>query len=51
VATKLGITVTELQGYLEAPNKTHRDYRSQEIVYTVGAGAMRMLGLELGGKR
>lgn len=51
VATKLGITVAELQGYLVAPNKTHRDYRSQEDFYTVGAVAMRMLGLELGGKR
>lgn len=51
VATKLGITVGELQGYLDAPNKTHRDYRSQENFYTLGASAMRMLGLELGGKR
>jgi hypothetical protein len=51
VATKLGITVAELQGYLDAPNKTYRDYRSQDVLYTVGASAMRMLGLELGGKR
>lgn len=51
VATKLGITVAELQGYLEAPNKTFRDYRSQEAFYAVGARAMRLLGLELGGKR
>jgi len=51
VATKLGISVAELQGYLEAPNKTHRDYRSQESFYTFGAGVMRALGLELGGKR
>jgi N-acetyl sugar amidotransferase len=51
VATKLGITLTELQGYLAAPNKTHRDYRSQESIYAFGASAMRLLGLELGGKR
>lgn len=51
VATKLGITVAELQGYMEAPNKTHRDYRSQESFYAVGAAVMRILGLELGGKR
>lgn len=51
VATKLGITVAELQGYLAAPNKTYRDYRSQEAFYAVGARAMRLLGLELGGKR
>jgi N-acetyl sugar amidotransferase len=51
VATKLGISVAELRGYMDAPNKTFRDYRSQEAFYAVGARAMRMLGLELGGKR
>ncbi len=51
VATKLGITIPELQCYFDAPRKTHRDYRSQEAFYRVGAAAMRWLGLELGGKR
>ena len=51
VATKLGITTDELQGYMDAPNKTYRDYKSQETFYAAGAKAMRMLGLELGGKR
>lgn len=51
VATKLGITVEELRGYLEAPNKTYRDYKSQQAIYSIGAPAMRLLGLELGGKR
>ncbi len=51
VATKLGISVTELQSYLDAPNKTYKDYRSQESLYAVGAGVMRLFGLELGGKR
>jgi hypothetical protein len=51
VATKLGISTAELQGYLDAPRKTHRDYRSQESIYAIGARAMRLLGLELGGKR
>ena len=51
VATKLGISVTELQSYMDAPKKTHRDYRSREYVYAMGAWAMRLLGLELGGKR
>lgn len=50
-ATKLGITVEELQGYMDAPNKSYRDYRSQEAIYRVGAKAMRLLGLTLGGKR
>ena len=51
VAAKLGITVAELQGYFAAPNKSYRDYRSQESVYAVGAAVMRLFGLEKGGKR
>jgi len=51
VANKLEISTTELQGYLEAPNKTYRDYRSQEALYMIGAKVMKVLGLELGGKR
>jgi N-acetyl sugar amidotransferase len=51
VANKLGISIAELQGYFDAPNKTYRDYRSQDVFYTVGARAMKALGLELGGKR
>lgn len=51
VATKLGITTEELQGYMDAPNKTYKDYKSQESIYATGARVMRLLGLELGGKR
>lgn len=51
VANKLGISTTELQGYMDARNKTYRDYRSQEAFYLFGARAMKTLGLELGGKR
>lgn len=51
VATKLGISAAELQGYMDAPNKTYRDYRSQESVYAVGAKVMKFFGMELGGKR
>jgi N-acetyl sugar amidotransferase len=51
VATKLGISTDELQGYFDAPNKSYRNYRSQEAYYLVGARMMKMFGLELGGKR
>ena len=51
VANKLGITVDELNGYMELPKKTYRDYRSQRWIYDVGARAMKALGLEVGGKR
>lgn len=51
VATKLGITVDELKGYLDAPNKTYRDYKSQRWIYDAGAKVMKAMGLEVGGKR
>ena len=51
VATKLGISVAQLEEYMKAPNRTYRDYKSQENVYALGAAVMRLLGLELGGKR
>lgn len=51
VANKLEISADELQGYLEAPNKTFRDYKSQEAIYMLGAKVMKVLGLEIGGKR
>jgi N-acetyl sugar amidotransferase len=51
VATKLGISVEELQSYMDAPNRSFRDYKSQEAIYTIGAKAMKLLGLEMGGKR
>jgi N-acetyl sugar amidotransferase len=51
VANKLRISVEELQGYLAAPNKTYKDYKSQESLYSWGAKVMKLFGLELGGKR
>ena len=51
VANKLRISSEELQGYMDAPNKTYRDYKSQEGFYMLGARVMKALGLELGGKR
>ncbi len=51
IATKLGIPVEELEGYLNAPNKSYRDYRSQDQLYDIGARVLRALGIERGGKR
>lgn len=51
IATKLDISVAELKGYMDAPNKTYRDYKNQQSIYEVGAKVMRMFGLEKGGKR
>lgn len=51
VATKLGISVEELQGHMDGPNKSHKDYKSQQDIYSLGAGFMRLFGLIHGGKR
>lgn len=51
VATKLGLKVSDLLSYLEAPNKSFRDYRNQFWIYDLGARVMKSLGMELGGKR
>ena len=46
VATKLRISVEELQTYLNAPNKSYRDYKSQLNTFRLGARAMKLLGIE-----
>lgn len=51
VATKLGISAQELQGYMNEPNKSYKDYKSQERIYYIGTKAMRLLGLEKGKRR
>jgi hypothetical protein len=51
VANKLDISVDELNGYMELPKKSYQDYKSQRWVYDMGAKVMKMLGLEIGGKR
>jgi N-acetyl sugar amidotransferase len=51
VATKLGISVDELQSYLDAANKTYRDYKSQRGLFAVGAATMKALRLEAAVKR
>ena len=51
VATKLDITTDELQKYMDAPNKTYKDYKNQEKYFETGAKIMRFLGLERSIKR
>lgn len=51
VATKLGISTDELQSYMDAPKRSHKDFRSQQSIYFIGAKLMRLFGLTLGGKR
>lgn len=51
IATKLGIGIDELQKYFKAPNKSYKDYKTQESIYKAGARIMKALGLVRGGKR
>lgn len=51
IATKLGVSVEELQGYFDAPNKTHKDYKNQEKMFVFGAKVLNMLGIERAIKR
>lgn len=51
IATKLEISVDELQGYMEAPNKSYRDYRNQEYLFRMGAWVLHSLGIERRAKK
>lgn len=46
VATKLDISVTELQGYLNGPNKSYRDYKSAMPLIHLGTQIMRAFGVQ-----
>ncbi len=46
IATKLGITIEELQSYMDAPNKTVRDYKSQQALFNIGSKLLTFFGVE-----
>lgn len=46
VANKLGISVDELTGYMNAPNKSVLDYKSQANMFYIGSKIMTTLGLD-----
>lgn len=46
IATKLQISVEDLRGYLEAPNKSFHDYKSQIGIFKVGTRVLQTLGIE-----
>jgi len=46
IATKLGISVKKLQGYMDLPNKSYKDYKSQLNLFILGTKLMRLFGLE-----
>ena len=46
VASKLDLTVDQLQEIFDGENKTYRDYRNKRWMIGLGANAMRWLGIE-----
>lgn len=46
IANKLGITVTELEGYRDGPNRSYRDFANAMGLIDLGTRAMRALGLQ-----
>ena len=51
IATKLRISVDELQHYLTMPKKYYWDYPNQERFFNAGARILKALGLETSIKR
>ena len=51
VANKLGISVKELNSYMDLPLKTYKDYKNQRKIYDYGAHAMRIFSMGVGRKR
>lgn len=51
VANKLGISIEDMQSFMELPIRTFRDYKNQRIVYDYGRIGMQIFGLDVGGKR
>lgn len=51
IATKLNITEEELKYYMDAPNKTYKDYKNQESMFMLGAKVLKTLGVEKSIKR
>jgi len=46
VARKVGISEEELRSYLNAPNKSYKDYKNQAWMFVLGAKVLNMLGIE-----
>lgn len=51
IATKLEIPVEELRSYFKAPNKSYKDYKSQQRMFNMGAKVLKLLGIEKSIKR
>jgi hypothetical protein len=46
IATKLDLTVAELQALLDGPNKSYHDYKNRMGMINLGTLALRAVGLQ-----
>jgi len=46
IATKLNITEEELRSYMNASNKTYKDYENRERMFVLGARILKAIGVE-----
>ena len=51
IASKLRISVEDLDGFMNLPHKTYKDYKNQEWLFTLGAKILGSLGIEKNQKR
>jgi len=51
IATKLGITEADLRSFINAPNKTYKDYKNQAGMFSLGAKVLKAIGVERSIKR
>lgn len=46
IATKLGVTVSELRALHDGPKRTFRDYKNEMTIMNLGAKVLRMVGVQ-----
>jgi hypothetical protein len=46
IATKLDLSVPELQALMDGPNKTYRDYKNSMALIELGTQVLRLLGVQ-----
>ena len=51
IATKLNVAEEELRSYINAPNKTYKDYNNRESMFMFGAIVLKTFGIEKSIKR
>ena len=51
ICSKLSISRDELDGFMALEKKTYKDYKNYSFVYKYGSIIMKLMNLEVGGKR